>query len=116
MRGQCVTSMLSVISTEKRTLEITVIKFAALAYRTFQTQPQQRLGLPRELHRQLPEYFLAKTVDDHRHRIFCRQAALLTKEQLIFTDLGGRRLMFDLGRRLLDFNIRKRMRTAFIAD
>ena len=57
-----------------------------------------------ELHRQLAEDFLAEAVDDHVDRVFRRDAALAAVENLVLADLRRRRLVLDLGRRVLDFD------------
>ena len=90
--------------------------FYKLTHRPFQTQAQQRLRFHSKFHRQFLEHFLAKTVDDHRHGVFRRQAALLTEKQLVFADFGGGGFVLDLRRRLFDFYVGKRMRAAPVAD
>src|SRR5579863_6755118 len=68
---------------------------------SFQADSQQLLGFHRELHWQLAKHFLTETVHDHRHRIFCGDAALPAVENLVFADLRSGRLMLHLRRRVL---------------
>src|SRR5258707_8373783 len=58
----------------------------------FEAHRQQLLRLDGELHRQLLQDFLAKSVDDQRQRILVLDAALAAIEQLVLADLRGRRL------------------------
>src|SRR5437764_12779461 len=60
---------------------------------SLERDPEQCLGLERELHRQLLEYFLAEAADDHRHRLFSAQPTRFEIEDLVFTDLRRRRLV-----------------------
>src|SRR5690606_6492642 len=87
-----------------------------LADRALEADVQQILRLDRELHRQLLEDLAAESVDDHIDRVFLGEAALPTVEELVFADLGGRRLVLDARRALPRLDIRERTRAAAIAE
>src|ERR1700687_5104773 len=69
----------------------------------FQADAEQLLGLDGELHRQRLQNFLAKSVDDQRHGLLLAEAPLAAIEQLVFTDLAGRRLVLDARPRIPGF-------------
>ena len=75
---------------------------------------QQFLRFDCEFHGQVPEHFLAVTVHDHVHGVLHFQSTLTTIEDLIFANLGRRRLVLHRRARVLDLNIWERMRAAFI--
>src|SRR6266705_1124277 len=82
----------------------------------FEADPQQALSLNREFHRQLLEDFLAEAVDDHRHRVFGRQAPLLRIEDLVLADLRrGRLVLHDRGA-VAHVDIGERVRAAPVPD
>ena len=78
--------------------------------------PNSFLRFDGEFHRQLAEDFLAEAADDHVDRVFLGDAARLAVENLVLADLRRRRFVLDLGGRVLDFEIRERVRAAAIAD
>jgi hypothetical protein len=82
----------------------------------FERHAQQLLRFYRKLHRQLPEYFLAETADDQSDGVFRRESTLPAIEDLVFADLGRRRLVFDARGAVLDVEIRERVGAALIAD
>src|SRR5579871_5651503 len=86
-----------------------------LSNASFQADAQQLLSFYRKLHGQLAKHFLAKAVHDHRHGIFSRNAALPAIENLVFADLRGGSFMLHLRRRILYFQVRKRVRSALVA-
>ena len=55
------------------------------------------MRLDREFHGQLLHHLLAEAVDDQPDRVLVGKAALAAVEQLVLADLGGGRLMLDLG-------------------
>src|SRR5207245_3380850 len=65
---------------------------SASADAPFQAHAQQLGGLYGEFHREVLEDLLAEPVDDHRHGVVARQAALLAVEELLVADLRGRGL------------------------
>lgn len=79
----------------------------ASPHAAFQTDPQQLLGLHRELHRQFLEYFLAEAIHDHADGVFGADASLIAIEDLVFTDLAGAGFVFHLGGRVLHFDVRE---------
>src|SRR5688572_16893398 len=86
------------------------------ADRAFQADRQQLLGLHRELHRQLAEDLLAEAVDDHRYRVLGLDAALVAVEDLVLSDLGGRRLVLHLRGGILDVDVGEGVGAALVAD
>src|SRR5712692_10286220 len=60
-----------------------LISSMALSNTSFQAHAQQFLCLDSELHGQLAEHLFSEAGDDHRDRIFLRQAALLQIEELV---------------------------------
>ncbi len=83
---------------------------------TFKADTEQFLSFDCELHWELAEDLLAKTVDDHVDGILCGYAALVTIEDLIFPDLAGGCLMFHACSRVFNFNIRKRVGATLITN
>src|SRR5579883_2856952 len=83
---------------------------------SFKRNRDKLLRLDREFHRQLLQNIANEAVDDERRRLFRRKPALHAIEELIFGNLRGRRLVFELRRRVLRFDIGHRMRAAGIAD
>src|SRR5712691_9941012 len=83
---------------------------------SLQTHSQQLLRLDRELHRQLAEHFAAEPVHDHRDRVFGRDPALLTVEELVLPDLRRRGLVLHLRGGVAHLDVRKRMRPALVAE
>ena len=69
-----------------------------------------------EFHRQLAEDFFAEAVDDHRNRVFGRDAALIAVENLVLADFRGAGFVLDLRARVVHLNVRKSVRAALIAD
>src|SRR4030095_13166617 len=55
-------------------------------------------------------------VDNHRNCVFRGDAALTAVENLVFADLGGGRLMLNLGRGVLHFEVGECVRAALIAQ
>src|SRR6476469_3029125 len=84
----------------------------SLTNASFKADSQQLLGFHGEFHGKLAEHFLTEAVHDHRDRVFGRDAALPAIENLVFPDLGGRRLVLHRGRRVFDFEIREGMSAA----
>ena len=64
---------------------------------SFQTYSKQPLGLDGEFHRQVLEYFLAKSVNDHGNGIVRGHAALPAIKKLVFVDPGSGRFMLCPG-------------------
>src|SRR5438093_5291622 len=91
-------------------------EFAALSNAPFQTHAQQLTGFDGKLHRKLLKHLLAEPVDDGGNRVFNGKPSLLAIEDLILAYFGRGRFVLDLGCRVLDFEIRKRVRTALVAD
>src|SRR3954471_18759906 len=87
-----------------------------LTDRSFQADTEQLLRFDGELHRQLPEHFLAEAADDHVHRVLGRQPALPAIEDLVFADLRGGRFVLDFRRGVADFQVRERVGAALVAD
>ena len=87
-----------------------------LADRAFQGHAQERLGLHRELHRQLLEDVLAEAVDDHAHRVLLGDTAALAVEELVLADLGGGRLVLHGGGAVADLLVGEGVGTALVAD
>src|SRR5688500_9412938 len=85
-------------------------------HRALEAHFQQLLSLHRELHRQLAEHLLAEAVDDQRHRVLLPESARAAVEQLLVADLRGGRLVLDGRRRVLDVDVRERVRPAFLPD
>src|SRR3569833_883806 len=83
--------------------------------RSFERDLEQLLCFDRELHRQLPEYLLAETVDDQRNRVLFAEAARAAVEQLILGDLRRRRLVLDDRAGIPDLDVRIRVRAALLA-
>src|SRR6476661_9055327 len=77
---------------------------------------EELLRLERELHRELLEYVLAESGDDHRHRVLSRDAALREIEDLILADLRRRRLVLQRRRLVLHLDVREGVRAAAIPD
>src|SRR6266567_4694843 len=89
---------------------------AVLANAAFEADAQQFLCLHRKLHRQLAKYLLAEAVDNHRHGVLQLQPPLLQIKQLILANLRSGGLVFHVSRRVLDFDVRKRVCAALIAN
>src|SRR5262245_2790123 len=87
-----------------------------LSNTALQRDAQQLLGLDREFHRQLAEHFAAESADDHVDCVLRRQAALPAIENLIFANLRRRRFVLHARGRVLDVEVRKRVRAALVAD
>src|SRR4051812_11719213 len=87
-----------------------------LSNTSFECNSEELLRFERELHRQLLEYFLAETGDDHRHRLLAGQSALLEVEDLVFPDLRRGRFVLHDRRLVRDFDVRERVRAAAIPD
>src|SRR5262245_18570362 len=87
-----------------------------LSNAALQRDAQQLLRLDRELHRQLPEHFAAEPADDHVHGVLGREPALAAVKDLVFADLRRRRFVLHARRRILDVEVRERVRAALIAD
>src|SRR4030095_11179803 len=83
---------------------------------SLETHAQEFLSFNRELHRQLPENLFAKTVDDHADRILDRKHPLAEIKDLIFAYLRCGSFVLDLRGRVLDLQIRERMRATLIAQ
>src|ERR1043166_6676631 len=83
-----------------------------LTYAALKLQAQQSLGLDRKLHRQLQKHILAEAIDNQRHGVFLRDAALLQIEKLFFTDFRRRRFVLDTRAVVHHFDIRERVRAA----
>src|SRR5512141_1441704 len=82
----------------------------------FEADVEQFLGFDGKFHRQLAEHLLAEAVDDQRDRVFLGDAARPAIEQLVVGDLRRGRFMLDRRRRVLDLDVRKRMRATALAD
>src|SRR5687768_9613481 len=82
----------------------------------FKADAEQLLRLDSELHRQLTEDFFTESVYNKADRVFGADAALLTVEELVFSNLRCRSFVFHLGCRVLHINVRERMRAALVAD
>jgi hypothetical protein len=63
-----------------------MIRFAFLSDAAFEAHAEQLLRLDRELHRELLEYLLAESADDHRHGVLGGEAALAALEELLLAD------------------------------
>ena len=74
---------------------IRVIRVIGGNQRCLRVSCREAGGFNRKLHRQLQEHVLAESIDDQRHGVFLRNAALLQVEQLFFTDLRSRCLVLD---------------------
>ncbi len=83
---------------------------------SFEADTQKFLRFHGKLHGELAEDLLAETADDHRNGIFGRDSALPAVEQLIFTDLRCRGLMFHPGGAVHHLEVRERMSAALIAQ
>src|SRR3954447_9639047 len=88
----------------------------ALTDASFQRNSEQLLRFDGELHRELAEHFAAETADDHRHRVFRADAALLAIEKLVLADLRGRRLVLHRRGRIAHLDVRERVRAALVAE
>src|SRR6185312_2792222 len=88
----------------------------ASANASFERDSEQLLRLERELHRQLLKYFPAESAHDHRYRLLRAYSALLAVEDLILADLGRTCFVLDRCRAIGDFDVRKGVRAAAIAD
>ena len=97
-------------------LGVKVCDRAASSDAPFQTDAQEPLGLDRELHRQLLEHLAAEAVHDHGHGVLLGDPPLAAVEQLVVADLRRRRLVFDLGGRVLHLDVRERVGTAVAAE
>src|SRR4029453_11435137 len=87
-----------------------------LAYRSLERHAQELLCFNREFHRELAEDLFAEATDDHVDRILERQAALAKIEDLILANLRRGRFVLDTRGCVADFEIRERVRAAFVAD
>src|SRR6266850_7568847 len=87
-----------------------------LANASLQTDSEQPSGFYGKLHRQLLEDFLTETVDDHRHGILGRQAALAQIKDLILADLRRRCLVRHDRGAVAHVDVREGVRAALIAD
>src|SRR6266436_8149984 len=87
-----------------------------LSNRSFERNRDQLLRFHRELHRQLLQHGLHKTVDDEADGFFLAEPALDTVEQDILGDLRGGRLVLEGRRRVLCLDIGHGVRAAFVAD
>src|SRR5437764_9302036 len=108
------TSPVSAIRRAPNNSRVMVSSLISSADTALEAHRQQLLRLDGELHRQLLQHFLAKTVDDQRQRILIREAALAAVEQLVLADLRGRRLVLDLGRRIAHLDVGHGMGAAAI--
>src|SRR5215210_1368706 len=86
------------------------------AYASFQGDAEQLLRFDGEFHRQLLEYLATEPAHDHRHRVLRAHPALLAVEDLILTDLRCGSFVLQRGRVVLNFDVRKRVRAAPVAD
>src|SRR6185369_10346238 len=83
---------------------------------SFQADTQKLLRLDGKLHRQLAKHLFTKAVDDHVHGILGRDTALLAIKKLILANLGRRCFVLYLGGVVQDFQVRKCVRPALIAE
>ena len=86
------------------------------SHTSFQTDAEKFLSFYGKFHRQLPQNFFAKAIDDHAHGILRRDSALVAVEDLVFPDLGSCRFVFHLGGRILDIDVRERVGSALIPN
>src|SRR6266852_6187136 len=93
-----------------------LISSMALSNTTFQAHAQQFLRLDGKLHGQLAEHLFAEAVDDHRNRIFLRQAALLQIEELVVADLRCGRFVFHARRRVLHLDVGEGVGATLVAN
>jgi len=104
------------ISNFKNRLVHLIKDLPSLPDAALQADAKQFLRFHRELHGQTRENFLAKPVHDHVHRVLRGQASLIAVKNLVLADLGSRGLVLDPRRRVFHFDVRKRMRAAFVAQ
>src|SRR5690606_5405545 len=89
---------------------------ASLTDAALKRNADKLLGFDGEFHRQFLNDFLHEAIDDESDCLLFRNAALHHIEQLVFRNLGGGCLVFELRRGVLRLDIRHRMRAAIIAD
>src|SRR5438093_7157187 len=75
---------------------------------------EQLLRLDGELHGKLAEDLLAESIHDHGHRVLRGEPALAAVEELILADLRRRGLVLELGRGVVDLDVRERVRAALV--
>lgn len=86
------------------------------AYRAFEVDLQQLLGLDGELHGQLVHYLLGVAVDDEPHDLLGGNAALLAVEDLLLVDLGGGGLVLGGGVGASNLYVGKGVGAAAVAE
>ena len=65
---------------------------------------------------ELPEHLLAESIDDHVHRVFGGESALLAVEDLVLADLRGRSFVLHPRRGVPHLDVRERVRAACVAQ
>src|SRR5260370_2330243 len=88
----------------------------ALPNRAFQRDRHQLLSFHRELHRQLLQHVLHKTVDHEADGFLLAQPALHAIEQHVLGNLRRRRFMLEQRGRVLGLDIGYGVGAAFVAD
>src|SRR2546427_2276517 len=104
--------------TSSRAIVLSSAPQGASAHRALEVQAhrEELLGLHGELHRQVQEDLLAEAVHDHVRRVLRGNPALLAVEQLVVPNLRRGRLVLELRGRLVDLDVRERVRPALVAD
>ena len=87
-----------------------------LSHTAFKTHAQQLLRFDRKFHRQFVKHLLAEAADDHVDGVFQRDAAGLAVEELILADFAGEASCSTRALRVLHFDVRRRVRPAFVAQ
>src|SRR6516162_3720529 len=82
----------------------------------FQTHTQQLLRFHGEFHGQLAKHALAEAVHDHRNGVFRFQSALAEIKELVLANFRGRGFVLHARAGVFHFNVRKRVRSAPLAD
>ena len=85
----------------------------ALSHCSLKRDAEQLLCLDGELHGQLVKDVLGVAVDDEPNGFLLGDAPLLTVEELVLADLGGRGLMLHDGRRAAALDHREGVSAAF---
>src|SRR3954453_1805780 len=86
------------------------------AHAALQADRDQLLRLHGEFHGELLQHILDETVDDKRHRVFRREAALPAVEKCVLGDFRGRGLVLEHRRGVLRLDIGNGMGAALLAD
>jgi len=82
----------------------------------FQTHTEELLSFNCKFHGKFPENLLTEAIDDHRHRIFCREPSLLAIKDLILSNLRGGGFMFHLRGAVFHLDIGEGVGTALITQ